>query len=116
MSQFLILLYDQPGTWEKISPEEMQKAIQKYWAWGDRLRTQGKMVGSNKLTAEGRVMRGHSKVHVTDGPFTEGKEILGGYYLFEADNYDQAVDISRDHPHLEYGGTIEVREVQVLAR
>jgi len=113
MSQFVILLYDQPGSWAQVSPEDMQKAIQKYWAWGEKMRAEGRLIGKNKLTTEGRVMRGHNKVHVTDGPYTEGKEVLGGYYIFEADNYDHAVELSRDHPHLEHG-IIEVREVEVL--
>ena len=46
----------------------------------------------------------------TDGPYSETKEVLGGYYMIEAANYDEAVQRTLDHPHLEYGGTIEVRQ------
>jgi len=70
------------------------------------------LVSSSKLADEpGKVMRpGKGKPRVTDGPYSETKEVLGGYYLIEAANYDQAIERIRDHPHLEHG-TIEVREV-----
>ena len=54
------------------------------------------------------------QVRVTDGPYSETKEVLGGYYIIEAGSYDQAIERSRDCPHLEYGGTIEVREVDKI--
>jgi hypothetical protein len=53
----------------------------------------------------------HGKTRVTDGPYSETKEVLGGYYTIEAANYDEAVQRTLDHPHLEHGGTIEVRHV-----
>jgi hypothetical protein len=51
------------------------------------------------------------KPKATDGPYSETKEILGGYYTIEAANYDEAVKLTLDHPTLEYGGTVEVRHV-----
>ena len=95
MSQFMLLLYDNPTNWQKLSPEEMQKAIEKYMAWdaGKVIRSQG------------------GKPRATDGPYSETKEVLGGYYTIEAANYDEAVKRALDHPHLEYGGTIEVRQL-----
>ena len=51
---------------------------------------------------------------VTDGPYSETKEVLGGYYLIEAANYDEAVRRCKDHPHLEHGGTIEVRQIEKM--
>jgi hypothetical protein len=81
-------------------------------AWGNQARQAGFLVGSNKLVDDGgKIMRG--KTLVTDGPYSETKELLGGYYLIEAANYDEAVRRSKDHPHLEHG-TIEVREVEKL--
>jgi hypothetical protein len=117
MAQFMILLYGNPADWMNKSPEEMQQAMQKYWAWGDKLQKEGRLLSSHKLTdGDGRVMRGKKEVRVTDGPFTEGKEFLGGYYMFTADSFDHAVEISRNHPQLEYGGTVEVREIHELPR
>ena len=108
MAQFMLLLYDDPTGWMELSPEEMQKATEKYMAW----RTKSFTLGSNRLANDaGRVMRSSGgKVQTTDGPYSETKEVLGGYYLIEADSYDHAVELALTHPHLEHG-TIEVRQV-----
>jgi hypothetical protein len=107
MSQFMLLLYDNPANWQKLSPEEMQRAIEKYMAWTK------KSIDSKRLAEDpGRVIRSQGgRPRAIDGPYSETKEVLGGYYTIEAANYDEAVKRSLDHPHLEYGGTIEVRQV-----
>jgi hypothetical protein len=116
MAKYMLLLYDCPASWKDISPDEMQKAIQKYIAWGERLHNQGVFEASHKLAADvGKVIRGHGKqLRVIDGPYSETKEILGGYFLIDAPNYNDAVKQCNDCPHLEYGGTIEVREVDTM--
>ncbi len=113
MPHYMLLLYDNPSNWTSMSPEDMQKAIQKYVAWREKLRTKKIFMGSNKLTADpGKVIRG--KARVIDGPYSETKEVLGGYFAIEAPNYNAAVEECRDCPHLEYGGTIEVRQVDAV--
>ena len=116
MPKYMLLLHDDPTTFATMSPEQIQKVIEKYVAWGKRLREAGIISESHKLFDEpGRVMRGNPPgTRVTDGPYSETKEVLGGYYVIAADNYDQAVERARDCPHLEYGGTIEVREVELM--
>jgi len=116
MANYMILLYDDPKIWSNMGPEDFQKALAKYMAWGEKLRKNGWHVDSNKLTdGAGRVLRGKGgQPRVTDGPFTEGKEVLGGYYTIKADSYEQAIERVRDCPHLEYGGTAEIREVEVI--
>jgi hypothetical protein len=116
MPKYMLLLYDDPATFAAMSPEEMQAIIEKYFAWGERLRAAGVLRAGDKLTDDpGRVMRGrHGQVRVTDGPYSETKEALGGYYLLEAETYDRAVEWARECPHLEYGGTIEVRQVDEM--
>ena len=117
MAKFMLLLYDDPKKWEKLSPEEMQKAIAKYMAWGQRLRDRGIFVGSDKLQDNGRVIRkSGTQIRVSDGPYTESKEVFGGYFAIEVPDYNAAVAECNDSPHLDYGGTIEVREVHVFAR
>jgi hypothetical protein len=108
MAQFMLLLYDNPEKWKTLSPEEMQKALEKYMAWVHKPYT----VDSKRLAGEpGRVLRSkNGKPSVTDGPYSEMKEILGGYYTIEAADYDAAVKLAMEHPHLEYGGTIELRK------
>jgi len=109
MSQYALLLYDNPENFKKLSPEEMQKAVEKYMAWSKKPFTlSGKRLGDDV----GKVIRaGNGKPRTTDGPYSETKEILGGFYLIEAASYDEAVERCMDHPHLEHGGTIEVRHL-----
>jgi hypothetical protein len=115
MAQYMLLLYDDPSQWKTMSPADMQKAIQKFVAWREKIHSQNVLVGSHKLADDpGKVMRGKGQVRVTDGPYSETKEVLGGYFLIEAPNYNAAVDLARDCPGLEYGGTIEVREVDPM--
>jgi hypothetical protein len=116
MPKYMLLLHDNPASFANVSPDEMQKIVEKYIAWGKKLREAGVWRASNKLTDEpGRVMRRNDgQVRVTDGPYSESKEVLGGYYLIEVDNYDAAVDLARSCPQLEYGGTIEVRQVDMM--
>jgi hypothetical protein len=115
MPDYMLLLRDNKSEFLKLSPDEIQRVIQKYIAWGDSLRRRGLLVGNNKLTdGTARVMRregGH--IQVTDGPFAESKEVLGGYYTIRADSYEQAIERCQDCPHLEYG-SIEIREVEVV--
>ena len=113
MPQFLLLLYDTPAAtalFKKMSPEEMQKAVEKYRAWTKKPFT----VDSKRLADEpGKVMRAQNgaKARAPDGPYSETKEVLRGFYLIEAaDNYE-ALARTADHPHLEHGGTIEIRKL-----
>ncbi len=109
MAYFMLLLYDDPSGWSRLSPEEMQKATEKYMAWTSKSFTRD----SKRLAPDpGRVMRSEGgKTRTTDGPYSATKEVLGGYYTIEAADYNEAVKLSLEHPHLEYGGTIEVRQV-----
>ena len=108
MPQYMLLLYDDPTGFHKLSPEEMQKAVEKYVAWSKRPFT----VMSKRLADDpGRVIRSNGgKPRSADGPYSETKEVMGGFYVIEAANYDEAVRLSMDHPHLEHG-TIEVRQL-----
>jgi len=115
MPRYMLLLHDNPASFADVSPEQMQKVIEKYIAWGNRLREAGVMHAGDKLTDEpGKVLRSNNgNVRITDGPYSETKEVLGGYYIIEASSYEQAIDRSRDCPHLQYGGTIEVRQLDM---
>jgi hypothetical protein len=71
------------------------------------------MADSKRLAEDpGRVIRSKGgKPRAIDGPYSETKEVLGGFYTIKAANYDEAVQLALDHPHLEYSGTIEVRQL-----
>lgn len=115
MAKYMLLLHDNRAAYVGLGAEELQKVMRKYRGWRDKLLAAGVLHGADKLKDEpGRVMRRkRGELHVTDGPYSETKELLGGYFVIEADSYEQAVERSTDCPHLEFGGTIEIREVDV---
>lgn len=110
MSQYLCLLRDaNPRDW---SASELQDVIQRYTAWFANLRRSDRCLATNKLAdLQGRVVRKNgSGVVVMDGPYAE-KEVLGGYFVVEADSYDEAVAMTKDCPHYDFG-SIEVRLIE----
>ena len=112
MATYMFLLYNGPNDFDGVSPEDMQGVIERYKAWGDSLEKAGKLVGSNKLVdEEGRVLRGGvGNITITDGPFSETKELIGGYFAVTADNYEEAVELAKGCPHLDFG-TLEIRAI-----
>ena len=116
MADFMLLLYDKEGDFTDMSPEEMQGIVQEYVAWGDRLEAEGKLVGSEKLEdGTGRVLRREGdETRVLDGPFSEAKEIVGGFFTVRAETWEEAVEIAQGCPHVGYGGTVEIRRVEAV--
>lgn len=115
MAQYLLLIHDSPTAFEGLSPDEMQRIIGEYSAWAAKLKGEGKLVASQKLRdGSGRVVRPRKGggMQVLDGPYSETKEVIGGYFLIEAASYDEALSACEGSPHLRYGGTIEVREIE----
>jgi hypothetical protein len=110
----MMILYDNPSMFRDASAEDMQRVIQQYSAWRRRLAEAGQLKDGNKLTdAPGRILsRTDGRTVVRDGPFSEVKEGIGGYFLIEAGDYDEMVALAGDCPHLLHGGTIEIREVR----
>ena len=100
----------------EVTPELIQAVIQKYNNWTKSLQDSGRLVGLNKLRDEyGRTISGFGAGQtVTDGPFAETKEVIGGYWIITAANYDEAVEWARGCPTLEFGGRVEVREIEDL--
>ena len=112
MSQFLLLL--RGGEYPE-SPEAMQETIEKYVAWGQKLRSEGKYISADPLHDGGKVLRSTSTtVQITDGPFTETKEAVNGYYLLNIANADEALETAKGCPALLYGGSVELREIMQM--
>ncbi|HSR67707.1 MAG TPA: YciI family protein [Acidobacteriota bacterium] len=112
MSKFLLLLHEEPTAASNYSPQQMQDLIQEYVDWSARMAQAGHLLGGQKLVeGEGRIVRQDDEGLVVDGPFSETKEVIGGFFMIEADDYDQAVQLSRDCPHVRYGTRIEIREI-----
>ena len=112
MKKFIMLLHD-AGFPADISPDQIQAIIQRYVAWRQKIQKNGRKVDGHKLTdGQGRVMRGTAgTTKVTDGPYAEAREVIGGLFIVEAKNYEEVVELSKDCPHLEFG-SIEIREVE----
>ena len=113
MAQYILLLHEDPAAFSKFSPEEMQKIFGEYKAWRSKLQSDGAYVGGNKLRDEGgkSLVSNGSGLRVTDGPYTEAKEVIGGYFIISADDYDGAVAIANGCPHLKFG-RVELREIE----
>jgi hypothetical protein len=96
-----------------VSPEEMQ-AVTKLWMdWIGGIAAQNKLTSpGNRLTSGGKVVR--PKNVVTDGPYTEIKELIGGYSIVKTATIDEAVEIAKGCPIFMIGGNVEVREINPL--
>lgn len=102
----------------ELSPAEVQVIIEKYIEWSAGLEAGGHYVASNKLRhAPMRTLQpADGGVRVLDGPFSEAKEVVAGYFVIEAGDMEEAETIARGCPHLRYGGEIELREVEPRVR
>jgi hypothetical protein len=115
MKEYLFLFRGTSGRTEmEQSPEAAQDHMQKWMQWMGGLAEQGKLGGAQPLNLTGKQVTGNKKV-VTDGPFMEGKEMVVGYLICKTDTYEEAVEIAKGCPILEYDdGKVEVREIQEL--
>lgn len=111
--QFLLLLR-QPNTGPHPTPEEMRQIMDRFGKWMQAMSAKGIVAGTNGLENTGAVLRGKRGATVTDGPFAESKEIVGGYILINAGSQGKAIEIARDCPGLDYRMAVEVRPVKHL--
>ena len=115
--QYALLIYGDEGAWAARSDDDRTVLYAEYSAVSSDLRAQGKLLGGEELQAVTtattvRVRSGETVV--SDGPFAETKEALGGFYLIEADSLDEAIEWAARIPDARVG-TIEVRPVVVRA-
>ena len=96
-----------------LSPEDMQAHMQKWMNWMKSLGEKGIMVSGEPLQTIGKQVSGTKKV-VTDGPFVEAKEMVGGYLIVNAKDIDEAVEISKGCPIFNEDGKLEVRPIQKM--
>lgn len=109
--QFLLLLR-QPNTGPAPTVEEMRQIMGRFGKWMAGLSARGMVVGTNGLETTGTVLRGPRGASTTDGPFAESKEIVGGYVLISADNFEAAVEVARECPGLDCRMAVEVRPIK----
>jgi hypothetical protein len=113
--KYLALIHSDEAGWQTLSDEARGALIERYLAFSKEAREAGVMLGGDQLapTAAATTVRVRDgQTLVTDGPYAEVKEALGGYYLFECDSIDEALDWAAKIPGAQHGA-IEVRQVHV---
>ena len=113
--QYMLLIYGDENAWEGMSPEEQAEGLKPWDDYTKWLKDSGAYVAGDALaptTAATTVRVRDGQTLTTDGPFAETKEQLGGYYLIEAENLDDAIAAAARCPGA-HGGTMEVRPVAI---
>jgi hypothetical protein len=116
MSQFLYLYRNSDAARQDAmgTPARAQQNMQRWMNWMHDLQSKGHLKDAGQpLERTGKVVRGTQKT-VTDGPYTEAKDLVGGFSIVEARDIDQAVELSRGCPIFEGGGSVEVRPVMKM--
>jgi hypothetical protein len=108
MAKFLFVYRRGSDVAGKMSPEQMQQSLQKWGAWiGEGLQKGWLLEPGDGLKQEGRVVQ--PRHVVTDGPFVEAKEVVGGFSIVQADSIEAAAELAHGCPVLANGGSVEVR-------
>lgn len=113
MKEFMMIFFGEDYGDLGFSPEQIEERMGKWFAWSEKMKANGIEAEGNALMAHGKHITG-ANATVTDGPFVEGKELVGGYYVFKAKDMDAAVEVAKDFPDFDLGSTVEVREVMVF--
>ena len=111
MAQFILLLRGVNEQLNHYSPEELQKLLEKYDAWIENVQNEDKLRGAQKLKDDVRHQVTVKNGEIVDGPFTETKETIGGYFIIETIELPEALEIARKCPILSHGGSVEVQEI-----
>lgn len=104
-----MLLYRTDEWYNKLSQQELQELIDQNKAWFESLSSQGKAKPGRALERAGVTVSGKNGRFVTDGPFAESKEAVGGYLVLDVETIEEAIAIAQSSPGLAYGGSIEIR-------
>jgi hypothetical protein len=104
-----MLLYRSDEWYNRLSPEELQDLMNQNKSWIEKLTAQGKATPGRALERRGAIVSGKNGRFVSDGPFAESKEAIGGYLTLNVETLDEAIAIAQSIPGLAYGGSIEVR-------
>lgn len=114
MEKFMLIFRNEmqvESMYENFSPEDMQAELQKWNVWIGGIAAQGKLIATDALYPTGKSVKGLNHI-VTDGPYTEAKEIVSGFMLLKADTIEEAIELSKGCPMYEYDSIVEVRPIQ----
>jgi hypothetical protein len=114
MNEFLLVFRrNEVSSETQPSPEQLQSMMKQWQDWIKNIAAQNKLVSSgNRLSSDGRVVKENNVI--TNGPYVEMKETIGGYIIVRADSLDEAAELSKDCPILNIGGNVEVRTIVLM--
>ncbi len=110
MTEFMMIFRSEYQPDFKPTPEQMEASIKQWQDWMGSIAAQGKFVGTNRLSSVGSKVLKPNNV-VSDGPFAEVKEIVGGYIVVKSNSMEEAMELAAGCPILQVGGNVEVRNV-----
>lgn len=113
MKQFLLLLHEDIQKMSELSPKEMQEIANAHMNWANKLAEAGHLISGDGLHEKRVLITGKNSV-VKDGPYLESKEIIGGYYLLQADDLRTVVELAKECPTHLFGGTTEIRPIMEM--
>jgi hypothetical protein len=114
MNDYVLMLRRDPSV--QLTPQQGEELMKRFVAWSNGLKDSGALKGVERLKAagEGRTVRQRGGAIAVDGPYTESKEAIAGFYLIQAPSLDAAVAIARECPVVTIGGSVEVRETDAF--
>ena len=115
MQEFMLLIRNQIGQHESLSPEEQQEFLKKCMVYIENLNKEGKLKKAQPMARQGKIVSG-GKGAWKEGPFNEATEVIVGYYHILAKDMDEAIAIAKGNPEFEYGKTarVEVRPIKMM--
>ncbi len=114
MKEYLLIFRGGDTERKQLSPEQLQEEMKSWQDWIGGIAQTGKFGGGHPLAPVGKVLSGVAK-KLTDGPFIEGKEIVGGYIVVKADSIEEATTVAEGCPNLNTeSGTVEIREIGTM--
>lgn len=117
MPQYMLLIYGDPSQGPEQGTPEAEDQMRSWYTYTEGLRSSGAFVSGDALewpSTATTVSQNNGERVVTDGPFADTKEWLGGYYVIDAPDLDAAVEHAGGIPGLKYGSSVEVRPIMVL--
>lgn len=113
MKEFLLLYRTDYAGMKNATPEQAQASMKLWMDWLGGIAAQNKLTAKGeRLHDSGRIIKNNSVV--TNGPYTDIKESIGGFSIIKANDYEEAVELSKGCPVLQTGGNVEVREIDAM--
>lgn len=110
MKKYLLLLHEDIEKMQALSPKEMEELIQAHMAWAEKLGESGHLLSGDGLEEKSVQITGNDCI-VKDGTFLESKEMIGGYYLLQAEDVATVIELAKGCPCHLWGGTTEIRPI-----